>query len=256
MGPAAAGDQWTVINDGNLGGGILVSVAGTLANMRRRDVRGGRQRADIAPGGDPFVMIGTLTEEDPGCATTVESGNLVVLGTFTQSAGDVTINPGTSLTVTQGYTEAGGTLTDNGILSLSQGLQIQAGASFSGLGSIIGDVINAGLFAIGAADGSVIGALTITGNYTQTSSGTLVEAANSSAADKLTVTGQASLDGTFKFLLAGGYAPSPGTSFNLLGYGSRSGTFASLSLPTLTSGTWDPRYDDPTYPNAFSLWVV
>jgi hypothetical protein len=72
----------------------------------------------------------------------------------------------------------------------------------------------------------------------------------------LNVSGTAALDGAFVLIGLDGYNPCFGTSFAVVNYGSRVGMFASLSLPSISTGQWDPRYDDPNYPNALSLWVL
>ena len=65
----------------------------------------------------------------------------------------------------------------------------------------------------------------------------------------LTVTGTATLDGAFVLLGLDGYAPVAPTSFAVLNYGSRVGAFASSSLPTQSSKSWEQHYDDPLYPS-------
>jgi hypothetical protein len=72
--------------------------------------------------------------------------------------------------------------------------------------------------------------------------------------DVLSITGTATLGGTLNFSLLDSFTPSVNDIFSLLTFGSRSGTFGTLNLPTLGTGTWDPRYDDPL--DTFTLWVV
>src|SRR5262249_12946582 len=58
-----------------------------------------------------------------------------------------------------------------------------------------------------------------------------------------------SLGGSLAFdltLLDG--APSVGDNFDLVHYGSRSGNFATIDPPSLSTVNWDFRYDDPNYP--------
>ena len=76
-------------------------------------------------------------------------------------------------------------------------------------------------------------------------------------ANGLHVTGLATLGGTLTVTMMSGCSPPwMGSSFQIVSYGSHSGSFGILHLPTPMSGTWDPRFDDPTYPNAFSVWVI
>jgi hypothetical protein len=58
--------------------------------------------------------------------------------------------------------------------------------------------------------------------------------------DQVHVAGQLSIDGTLEVVLIDDFTPSAGNSFNLFDWGSVSGTFATLSLPTLAGGlTWN-----------------
>ena len=49
--------------------------------------------------------------------------------------------------------------------------------------------------------------------------------------DQLVVTGNANLAGTLDVSLLGEFHPSPGDSFTVLTYGSRTGTFTTVNLP-------------------------
>ena len=61
-----------------------------------------------------------------------------------------------------------------------------------------------------------------------------------SAYDQILSSGALTFDGTLTLSLINGFTPSAGQSFNLFDWSSASGTFASLNLPTLTSGlTWN-----------------
>ena len=51
--------------------------------------------------------------------------------------------------------------------------------------------------------------------------------------------GDLALDGTLEVSLINGFTPTAGQSFDILNWGSLSGTFSSLALPTLTGLTWD-----------------
>jgi hypothetical protein len=54
--------------------------------------------------------------------------------------------------------------------------------------------------------------------------------------DQIHVTGQLTLGGTLNVWLTGGFAPAAGNSFDILDWGSLTGTFASIELPTLATG--------------------
>jgi T5SS/PEP-CTERM-associated repeat protein len=58
--------------------------------------------------------------------------------------------------------------------------------------------------------------------------------------DQVAVVGNLALGGVLQITLINSFTPAAGNSFNLLDWGSLSGTFASLSLPALGSGlSWD-----------------
>jgi hypothetical protein len=82
---------------------------------------------------------------------------------------------------------------------------------------------------------------TVNGDYTQDPAATLVvQLAESPATGQfgqLSVTGQATLDGTLTGTLVNGFDPT-GYCFPILTFGSRSGDFVTLNLPP--GGVWDP----------------
>jgi hypothetical protein len=90
------------------------------------------------------------------------------------------------------------------------------------------------------------GTLTVTGNYTQTSGGTLdieLGGTGSGQFDRLAVTQQATLAGTMSVTLLPGYTPIVGHTFDVVTYTTRSGTFATINLPTLAAGLgWQTTY--------------
>ena len=57
--------------------------------------------------------------------------------------------------------------------------------------------------------------------------------------DRITVAQSLSISGTLDVTLFGGFTPAAGQSFDLLDWGTLSGTFASLNLPTLSGLTWN-----------------
>ena len=118
---------------------------------------------------------------------------------------------------------------------------VLAGGTLKGGGTIVGNVNNqTGVVSPGASPGI----LTITGNYTQSPTGTLnVEIAGTTPGtqyDQLIVSGTATLDGNLSVSLLSGFIPSAGNTFNVLQAGSVSGTFASTSLPLSVSALYGP----------------
>jgi uncharacterized repeat protein (TIGR01451 family) len=132
-----------------------------------------------------------------------------------------------------------GTISGGGTFTLS-------GASFTGVGMIAANVIsNASVLSPGLAPGA--GLLAIDGNYTQGSTSTLlIEIGGVTPAtqfDQVTVSGTASLAGTLRVDLIGGFAPDAGDSFLVLD-GDTTGNFLTLDLDPLPSGrNWQVSVD-------------
>jgi T5SS/PEP-CTERM-associated repeat protein len=157
--------------------------------------------------------------------------------------------PGTALVTGAGskWTTSGDFILD-GMLTISDGGQvgvgglmiIQDGGELHGDGTVTGNVQNGVLVAPGTSPGR----LTIAGNYSQLSSGTLqIELAGinpGTSYDQLSVTGSTSVDGKLQISLLNSFAPKLGDSFDILDWGTLSGAFSSLQLPALGNDlAWD-----------------
>jgi hypothetical protein len=71
--------------------------------------------------------------------------------------------------------------------------------------------------------------------------------------DQLIITGKAALDGTLDVALLNSFVPKLGDTFFLLTYGSESGAFSMLDLPSLPPGEmWKYAYESAD----FKLWVA
>jgi hypothetical protein len=109
-----------------------------------------------------------------------------------------------------------------------------------GDGTINANVNNSGIvYAVDANQG--IATFHINGNYTQDSSGQLLFALASPASyDKVVISGNAALGGTLS-VETFGFTPQLGQSFDILDWGSVSGSFLTLNLPPLDpSLMWSP----------------
>ena len=167
---------------------------------------------------------------------TLQGGaSLALPGTFT-NRGTMAIQADSVLALGGDYTQTeGATVLENGTIDGTLGnLLINAGG-LSGTGTILGSVVNAGLLVVGGLRAA--GTLTITGDYTQTSTGTLNMELGGTAAgaeyDQLVVGGLATLDGALILNLLPDYFPGLGDCFDLLTAGSLAGTFATTTLPDL-----------------------
>ncbi len=101
------------------------------------------------------------------------------------------------------------------------------GGTFSGFGTVTGDLTNAGEVDLSGAAGT----LTVRGNYTQTAAGILGLAVGSPF-DPFAVSGSATLDGTLNVSLTNGFNPLQGQTIDAVNFGSVSGNFAAVNLPT------------------------
>ena len=112
----------------------------------------------------------------------------------------------------------------------SDALEITNGAAVLAQGSFTGNVLNQGT--LGFLDAPSV--ITITGNYTQSSAGTLdVDLGGTSASqyDQLQVSGTATLAGTLDVDLIDGFSISPLEEFQVVTYGTVSGTFTTDEYP-------------------------
>jgi len=110
-------------------------------------------------------------------------------------------------------------------------LILEAGSYLMGSGTVDGDLENAGYVCPGDSPGII----SVSGDYTQTSTGTLyIELGGTTLGteyDQLAVTGTATLDGTLYVITT--FTPDYGQTFTIMTYGSHSGEFSILNLPTL-----------------------
>jgi hypothetical protein len=161
----------------------------------------------------------------------VEAGRLTVANGIA-NAGSVTLGPDATLdTGSAAYLQVDGTTALNGGTLLAGTVDVEGGV-LSGPGTLGStsaqtNVINAAEIDVSTA--GVTGILTVNGTYTQTAAGDLVIQVNGPMAgtdfDKLTITGQATLDGTLTVTLLNGFVPGP---LQVVTFGSHSGTFATL----------------------------
>jgi fibronectin-binding autotransporter adhesin len=207
-----------------------------------------------------FVINGAVTTGSPTENNTINglifnpSSSLLVFNTLTVTSGRFTVNGGTGTVsggtiVTPGdfSKEGGGTLIANsgfnvggaallqegalyvnGNFTTGGGLTIFQNALLGGRGLITGNVSNNGTVNPGNSPGT----LSINGNFTQTSSGTLqIEIASPSVFDRLVVSGNAALAGTLQAMNFGGNKLKYGQQFAFLQAGSISGDFDRILMP-------------------------
>ncbi len=205
--------QWNNTGDLHIGKGIDDSLY----------VTGGAQVSNMA-GEIGLFANGHATALITGANSKWTNGESLVVGNL----GPATVTVGSGGTITVGATTTGSTLA------------ISASGLVSGDGTIVGNVSNGGVL----APGNSLGTLQVSGNVVQLTAGTLqIELGGIAAGsqfDQLAVSGQLTLSGALQISLVNGFAPTTGNSFDLLNWGTRTGTFLSVQLPTLAAGrAWD-----------------
>lgn len=175
---------------------------------------------------------GSLTKA--GAGTLGVTGAVNVTGPANINAGTLNIGTGSVFNATGTTTTASGsTVTVTGSL-VSPAINVLLGSNLDGSGSITGAVTNFGTVNPGAA----VGALTITGTYTQGGSGLLVtQLVTPTNHDQLLITGAASPGGTLQITTPGGARPILGDSFDIINAGSVTGQFGTVVNPFAGPGT-------------------
>jgi hypothetical protein len=230
---AAAGlSNSGTINLTSTGSGGSANVTLTVSGGALTNSGTGQIRALTGASAGSRTVTATITNQTGGIISAVDSsltidggsGSLTNAGTMSAAGGNVTVS--------------GSSFTNTGTVSVASGqtfsvsgspLTNASGGVITGSGTIAGAVSNSG----SVSPGSSPGTLTISGNYTQTASGTLNVEIASGSYDQLAIGGTAVLDGTLAVSFSGGYTPANGTAFpNVLTYASRSGTFSSTTSPS------------------------
>ncbi|MCF6314583.1 MAG: autotransporter domain-containing protein, partial [Verrucomicrobiales bacterium] len=158
---------------------------------------------------------------------TISGGKVVVPGDFSKDgAGKLILND--SISVAGAANVKAGALFVNGTFTTGGGLTVFQNALLGGSGIINGNVLNNGTVNPGNSPGT----LTINGNFTQSSSGTLqIEIASPSVFDRLIISDNATLAGTLQVINFGGNQLTYGQQLNFLQAGSISGDFDRILMP-------------------------
>jgi uncharacterized repeat protein (TIGR01451 family) len=178
--------------------GIVVPATNVIDNQGTFEKTSGLGTTDVEP---------SFTTSDTMLATI---GTLNFTTDYTQTAGVTTLGAGNMQTATT--------------------MQLQGG-TLNGAGTITGSVQNDATVAPGTS--TTTGTIAITSNYTQGAAGALkIKLASAAAFDQLTTGAAATLDGAFTASLLNGYQPANGTTWPVITFASRTGDFASKTLPT------------------------
>lgn len=180
------------------------------------------------------------------------SGDTTLSGGLT-GTGTLAVDTAGTVTLSAAATHSGTTWIHQGVLLLTNPsgsatgtgpVEVERWGTLRGSGEATGTATNRGTVSPGNSLATGILAL---GGLTQTSTGAVnVRLAGTTAGtgyDQLDIAGTASLAGALNVSLDG-YTPGEGDLFDVLTCGTRSGTFATVNLPALSSGlAWVATYD-------------
>jgi uncharacterized protein with beta-barrel porin domain len=229
------GNQAKFSNAGKISGDVQLNASSNTAQL----FIGGKISGNLtlAPTGANQVILdgsGTQLLSRSVTGTISNAGTLTKQGTGEWIL-DKSLSPPVSALISSGLLQVNG-----GQVLTSPIVTVGSGGELSGVGTIAGSVINNGLVTPGDAPGT----LTVTGNYTQSASGTLNIQFASGSTSLLAVGRSAFLNGTLRLTLVGGFVPAGGQRFTILTAGTAvSGTFGLVQQPTATTFTviYDPK---------------
>ena len=199
---------------------------------------------ETTTGGGTFNNAGTFEQS---------SANTIQVEASFVNTGTVEVNACALYFVNQSsYTQtAGNTLLNGGGLETASTSTLQIeGGTFSGSGTITGDLSNGG-GTMAPGTSTTNGAVSLSGSglgtYTQGSGGTYdVKIGGSSPGqyDSVAATGAVAIGGTLNVSFISSFTPSAGNSFTILSGSSVTGTFATTNLPTLNGSLqWKTTYN-------------
>ncbi len=227
------------VEQGTLAIGHNVALGLTGAFEGRLSLLGGAVRAE----GGARVIANRVLLNSPH-ATFTGSDDLTLTGVIS-GAGQLTKQGAGKLTLDNASTYTGGTTVDAGTLvvngSIAGGVVVNTTGTLGGTGVVDGAVTaNSGsTLAPGASAGKLkVGSLAMQDGSTLTMEiGGLTAG---SQHDQLESSGALSLDGSLVVSLINGFTPTLGQTYDLLNWGTLSGAFDLITLPTLGSGmTWN-----------------
>ncbi|HYF15201.1 MAG TPA: hypothetical protein VD971_09045 [Phycisphaerales bacterium] len=181
----------------------------------------------INPNGSGFASPGTMRAAGAGGIVLPNGAPMTLTGTTVVDAGSILSRSAGTLTQT------GGSTIVNGSMQVASGFFSFSGGAVGGSGVINCNVLNAGGT---LTPGASPGVLTINGTYTQAGSGVMeVEIGGEGVGtqhDQLSLSGNSTLDGTLRIIVAPGYVPTLGAQHVIVNHtsGTRTGGFANVEV--------------------------
>ena len=226
-------------NDFTLDGHTLVNNA--VANWNKRNLT--LLNSAVIENNGTFNANATTTMSAGASESFINNGNFYKNTASTTTTmnvpftndGIVQVNAG-SLVFQQGMDNGENTTINlgGGILNPGETLILDTGDSLIGSGTLDSNLLNAGT----VSPGSSPGIITVDGDYTQESLGSLaIELGGTTAGtdyDQLAVTGAVTFGGTLDVSLIPDFTPTADQSFMIMTYASHTGEFDSLNLPSLS----------------------
>lgn len=228
---------------GTLNSDVTIGASGTLtttANDQLNDSKALVVNGNLVLGGNE--QVGTLSGTDSAAVTnlgvnsltTTSNSNSSYAGTLVGTGGSLVKEGTGTLTLSGANTYTGATAINAGAITLNgsvtSNVTVGSSGTLFGTGTITGALVNNGNLRPGNSPGT----LNLTGNFNNSSSGTLfVEIASLASFDKLLITGTATFGGTVDVSVTGGFiASEAGDAFTIItATGGVSGTFTTATLP-------------------------
>src|SRR5579863_6721124 len=164
------------------------------------------------------------------------SGQVLATAASLSNAGKITVGAGSGLSMAGSYTQTAGTATVDGALSAPTGLTLQKG-SLVGKGTLAA-VVNSSASVTAGDSPTKPGKLSVTGTYTQNSSGSLTIPVGGTTVGtyvQLAVSNGVSLSGTLTIKRLGSFTPAIGDTFTILTGSAVSGQFTKVNGTTINS---------------------
>ncbi len=216
-------------NDFTLDGHTLTN--NSTANWNKRDLALANSAEFVNNGIFNANATTTMTGGETECFT--NNGSFIKNTDGTTTTMDIPFTNNGTVTVVAGdlvFKMSGGTFDPGDTLTLGNG------ESLVGSGTLAANLVNGGTVSPGVSPGRI----TVDGDYTQQETGLLIIELGGTTAgteyDQLVVTGTATMHGTLAVTILPGFTPQAGDTFFIIDHVTGTGTFDTVSLPTLAGG--------------------